>query len=131
MQTAYWPEKKVLVVDDSVTIRRGAELFLAPTGAQLFFAVDGVDGVAKTAECQPDIIFCDVLMPRMDGYQACTAIKRNESYSKTPVVMLSGKDGSYDRARGVLAGADYYMTKPFTSDELIKVCSFFFNKKEA
>jgi twitching motility two-component system response regulator PilG len=124
-----WSNKTILVIDDSVTIRKGVEIFLGPTRAEVHFAIDGIDGVAKTVEVNPDIIFCDVLMPRMDGYQTCTAIKRHEGYGKIPVVLLSGKEGSYDKARGILAGADYYMTKPFSAEELIKVCTFFFDKK--
>jgi twitching motility two-component system response regulator PilG len=123
-----WSDKKILVIDDSMTIRRGAEIFLQPTHAQLFFAVDGVDGLVKAAEVLPDLVFCDLLMPRADGYQTCAAIKQNPKSAHTPVVLLTGKEGDFDRAQGVLVGADHYMTKPFSAEDLIRVCTFFFNQ---
>ena len=128
MNQTNWSDKKILVIDDSMTIRRGAEIFLQPTQAQLFFAVDGVDGLVKTTEVIPDLIFCDILMPRADGYQTCAAIKKNPIFAKIPVVLLTGKEGDFDRAQGILVGAEHYMTKPFGAEDLIRVCTFFFNR---
>ncbi|MGH8582892.1 MAG: response regulator [Gammaproteobacteria bacterium] len=110
---------KVLVTDDSNTIRRSAEIFLKASGCGVILAEDGFDALAKVAEHEPDMVFVDVMMPRLDGYQTCALIKRNKRYSDTPVVMLSGQDGVFDRARGCLAGADEYLTKPFTKEGLL------------
>ena len=112
---------KVMVIDDSNTIRRSAEIFLVQAGCQVILAEDGFDALAKIADQEPQVIFCDILMPRLDGYQTCTLIKKNPRFSATPVIMLSSKDGLFDRARGSMAGSDEYLTKPFTKDSLLKV----------
>ena len=110
---------KILVVDDSKTIRRTAETLLAKQGCEVFTAIDGFDALAKIADHKPDIIFVDIMMPRLDGYQTCSLIKNNKVFKDTPVIMLSSKDGLFDRARGRLVGSEQYLTKPFTKDELI------------
>jgi twitching motility two-component system response regulator PilG len=110
---------KVLVVDDSNTIRRSAEIFLKQGGHEVLLAEDGFDALAKVNDYQPHLIFCDILMPRLDGYQTCAIIKRNPRFANTPVIMLSSKDGLFDRARGVLVGSDHYLTKPFSKDDLL------------
>ncbi len=107
---------KILVVDASKTIRRTAETLLAKQGCEVFTAVDGFDALAKIADHKPDIIFVDIMMPRLDGYQTCSLIKHNKVFKDTPVVMLSSKDGLFDRARGRLVGSEQYLTKPFTTD---------------
>ena len=111
---------KVMVIDDSNTIRKSAEIFLVQAGYQVLLAEDGFDALAKIADHQPDVIFCDILMPRLDGYQTCALIKKTPRFAATPVVMLSSKDGLFDRARGRLAGSDEYLTKPFTRDTLLQ-----------
>jgi twitching motility two-component system response regulator PilG len=114
---------KVMVIDDSNTIRRSAEIFLSKEGCQVLLAEDGFDALAKIADHHPDLIFVDIMMPRLDGYQTCALIKKNPNLSATPVIMLSSKDGLFDRARGRMVGSDEYLTKPFTKDSLIKaVC---------
>lgn len=110
---------KVLVVDDSQTIRRSAETLLTREGYTVVTAGDGFEALAKVADHEPDLIFLDIMMPRLDGYQACALIKANPRYASTPVIMLSSKDGLFDRARGRIVGCDEYLTKPFTRDELI------------
>ena len=110
---------KVLVIDDSNTIRRSAEIFLKQGGHEVILAEDGFDALAKVNDCQPDLIFCDILMPRLDGYQACAIIKRNPKFAEVPIVMLSSKDGVFDKARGRMVGAQDYLTKPFTKDQLL------------
>ncbi len=110
---------KVMVIDDSNTIRRSAEIFLNKSGCEIILASDGFDAMAKIVDNQPDIIFIDILMPRLDGYQACMLIKKNPHYQSVPVVMLSSKNGLFDRARGRMVGSDEYLTKPFTKDELL------------
>ncbi len=110
---------KILVIDDSKTIRRTAETLLAKEGCEVFTAVDGFDALAKIADHHPDIIFVDIMMPRLDGYQTCSLIKNNQVFKQTPVIMLSSKDGLFDRARGRLVGSEQYLTKPFTKDELL------------
>ncbi len=112
--------KRVLVIDDSNTIRRSAEIFLKQGGHEVMLAEDGFDALAKVNDSQPDLIFCDILMPRLDGYQTCALIKKNPKFSATPVIMLSSKDGLFDRARGRMVGSDEYLTKPFTKDSLLK-----------
>lgn len=109
----------VMVIDDSKTIRRTAESLLTKAGCAVVTAVDGFEALAKIADHKPDLIFIDIMMPRLDGYQACALIKGNPSFRKIPVIMLSSKDGLFDRARGRLVGSDKYLTKPFTKDELI------------
>ncbi len=111
---------KVMVIDDSNTIRRSAEIFLAQAGYQVLLAEDGFDALAKIADHLPDIIFVDIMMPRLDGYQTCALIKKNPRFAATPVIMLSSKDGLFDRARGRMVGSNEYLTKPFTKDSLIK-----------
>ena len=109
-----------MVIDDSNTIRRSAEIFLVQAGCQVLLAEDGFDALSKIADHQPDIIFCDIMMPRLDGYQTCALIKKNTKFQRTPVIMLSSKDGLFDRARGRLAGSDEYLTKPFTKESLLR-----------
>ena len=111
---------KVLVVDDSNTIRRSAEIFLKQGGHEVTLAEDGFDALSKVSDSLPDLIFCDILMPRLDGYQTCAIIKRNEKFADTPVVMLSSKDGVFDKARGRMVGSQDYLTKPFTKDQLLQ-----------
>ena len=111
---------KVMVIDDSNTIRKSAEIFLVQAGCQVLVAEDGFDALAKIADHHPDVIFCDILMPRLDGYQTCALIKKNPRFAGTPVIMLSSKDGLFDRARGRMVGSDEYLTKPFTKESLIK-----------
>ena len=110
---------KVMVIDDSKTIRRTAETLLKKEGCNVVTATDGFEALAKIADEKPDIIFVDIMMPRLDGYQTCALIKNNQVYKQTPVVMLSSKDGLFDRARGRIVGSDQYLTKPFTKDELL------------
>ncbi|HNZ56656.1 MAG TPA: response regulator [Methylophilaceae bacterium] len=108
-----------MVIDDSNTIRRSAEIFLKNSGCKVILAEDGFDALAKIANEHPDIIFVDIMMPRLDGYQTCSLIKRNARYKTTPVIMLSSKDGLFDRARGRMVGSDQYLTKPFTQETLV------------
>ena len=110
---------KVLVIDDSNTIRRSAEIFLRQAGFEVILAEDGFDALAKICDHHPKVIFVDIMMPRLDGYQTCALVKQNPNLKTTPVIMLSSKDGVFDRARGRLAGSDRYLTKPFTKDTLI------------
>ena len=110
---------KVMVIDDSNTIRRSAEIFLLQAGCTVILAEDGVDSLAKIADHQPNIIFVDIMMPRLDGYQTCALIKKNSKFQGTPVVMLSSKDGLFDRARGAMVGSSAYLTKPFSKDTLL------------
>lgn len=114
---------KILVVDDSKTIRRTAETLLSKEGCQVFTAIDGFDALSKIADHQPDVIFVDIMMPRLDGYQTCSLIKHNKVFKNTPVIMLSSKDGLFDRARGRIVGSEQYLTKPFTKDELLGAIS--------
>ncbi|HZM37312.1 MAG TPA: response regulator [Burkholderiales bacterium] len=111
---------RVLVIDDSNTIRRSAELFLSQAGFEVILAEDGFDALAKISDHHPHVIFVDIMMPRLDGYQTCALIKQNPGIKSTPVIMLSSKDGVFDRARGRLAGSDRYLTKPFTQDALVE-----------
>jgi len=114
---------KILVVDDSKTIRRTAETLLSKEGCQVFTAIDGFDALSKIADHQPDLIFVDIMMPRLDGYETCSLIKNNKMFKETPVIMLSSKDGLFDRARGRIVGSEQYLTKPFTKDELLGAIS--------
>ncbi|WP_418319211.1 response regulator [Piscinibacter sakaiensis] len=111
---------KVLVIDDSNTIRRSAEIFLTQAGHEVLLAEDGFDALSKVADHSPDLIFCDILMPRLDGYQTCAIIKRNPRFAGLPVIMLSSKDGLFDKARGRLVGSEDYLTKPFTKEQLLQ-----------
>lgn len=110
---------KVMVIDDSKTIRRTAETLLKKEGCEVITATDGFEALAKIADTRPDIIFVDIMMPRLDGYQTCALIKHNQVFRETPVIMLSSKDGLFDRARGRIVGSDQYLTKPFTKEELL------------
>ncbi len=111
---------KVMVIDDSNTIRRTAEIFLKSAGCEIILAEDGFDALAKITNEHPDIIFVDIMMPKLDGYQTCSLIKRNARYKSIPVIMLSSKDGLFDRARGRMVGSDQYLTKPFTKETLLE-----------
>ena len=114
------PGIKVLVIDDSNTIRRSAEIFLKQGGYHVLLAEDGFDALSKVNDHAPDLIFCDILMPRLDGYQTCAIIKRNARFAGVPVIMLSSKDGLFDKARGRMVGSQDYLTKPFTKDQLLQ-----------
>jgi len=114
-----------LVIDDSNTIRRSAEIFLKQGGHEVLLAEDGFDALAKVNDFRPNMIFCDILMPRLDGYQTCAIIKKNPNYSAIPVVMLSSKDGVFDKARGRMVGSQDYLTKPFTKDQLLQAVAQF------
>jgi len=114
---------KVMVIDDSNTIRRSAEIFLTQAGCEVLLAEDGFDALAKITDHRPDVIFVDIMMPRLDGYQTCALIKKNARLTSTPVIMLSSRDGLFDRARGRMVGSDEYLTKPFTKDSLLKAVS--------
>ena len=116
---------KVLVIDDSNTIRRSAEIFLKQGGHEVALAEDGFDALAKVNDYQPHLIFCDILMPRLDGYLTCAIIKRNAKFSNVPIVMLSSKDGVFDKARGRMVGAQDYLTKPVTKDQLLQAVKQF------
>ena len=117
-----------MVIDDSNTIRRSAEIFLKAAGCEVVLAEDGFDALAKIADQHPQVIFVDIMMPRLDGYQTCALIKRNAKFKSTPVIMLSSKDGLFDRARGRMAGSDQYLTKPFTQDSLIEAVNNYIGK---
>src|SRR5512139_461462 len=110
---------KVMVIDDSKTIRRTAETLLKKEGCEVITANDGFEALSKIADNNPDIIFVDIMMPRLDGYQTCALIKHNQKFRNTPVIMLSSKDGLFDRARGRIVGSEQYLTKPFTREELL------------
>ena len=116
---------KILVIDDSNTIRRSAEIFLKGGNHEVMLAEDGFDALSKVSDYRPNLIFCDILMPRLDGYQTCAIIKRNAKFANVPVVMLSSKDGVFDKARGRMVGAQDYLTKPFTQDQLLKAVEQF------
>jgi twitching motility two-component system response regulator PilG len=122
---------KVLVIDDSNTIRRSAEIFLGQGGHQVILAEDGFDALAKVSDHTPELIFCDILMPRLDGYQTCAIIKRNPRFAHVPVIMLSSKDGLFDKARGRMVGSEDYLTKPFTKEQLLKAVRQFNRRVEA
>ncbi len=110
---------KTMVIDDSKTIRRTAETLLKKVGCEVITALDGFDALSKIADQKPDIIFIDIMMPRLDGYQTCALIKNNKDFKHTPVVMLSSKDGLFDKAKGRIVGSDQYLTKPFSREELL------------
>ncbi len=110
---------KVVLIDDSNTIRRSGEIFLSQAGCQVVLAEDGFEGLARVVDTRPDVIFVDIMMPRLDGYQTCALIKNNPEFKNTPVVMLTSKDSLFDRARGQLVGSDQYLTKPFSKKSLI------------
>ena len=119
------PGTKVLVIDDSNTIRRSAEIFLRQGGFDVVLAEDGFDALAKVSDHTPALIFCDILMPRLDGYQTCAIIKRNPKFAHVPVIMLSSKDGLFDKARGRMVGSEDYLTKPFTKEQLLRAVQQF------
>jgi len=119
------PAVRVLVIDDSNTIRRSAEIFLRQGGHEVVLAEDGFDALAKVNDHTPDLIFCDILMPRLDGYQTCAIIKRNPRFAAVPVIMLSSKDGVFDKARGRMVGSEDYLTKPFTKEQLLRAVAQF------
>jgi twitching motility two-component system response regulator PilG len=110
---------KVMVIDDSKTIRRTAESLLRKAGCEVLTAMDGFEALAKIVDDEPDVIFVDIMMPRLDGYQTCALIKHNPRFCRTPVIMLSSKDGLFDKARGRIVGSEQYLTKPFTREELL------------
>ena len=116
---------KVLVIDDSNTIRRSAELFLRQGGYEVLLAEDGFDALGKVNDHAPDLVFCDILMPRLDGYQTCAIIKRNARFAHVPVIMLSSKDGLFDKARGRMVGSQDYLTKPFTKEQLLRAVQLY------
>ena len=118
--TAILAGLKVMVIDDSNTIRRSAEIFLVQAGCKVILAEDGFDALAKITDHQPEVILVDIMMPRLDGYQTCALIKKNARFANTPVIMLSSKDGLFDRARGRMVGSDEYLTKPFTKEVLLR-----------
>lgn len=118
---------KVMVIDDSKTIRRTTETLLEKAGCQVITAVDGFDALAKIADTNPDVIFVDIMMPRLDGYQTCALIKNNADFANKPVIMLSSKDGLFDKARGRIVGSDEYLTKPFSKDELFEAINKYRN----
>lgn len=121
MMTPHLPAApEILVIDDSSTIRRSAEIFLSQAGYPVLLAEDGFEALSKIVERRPALIFCDILMPRLDGYQTCNLIRYSKAFRSTPVVLLSSRDGLFDRARGVIAGATAYLTKPFTKDSLLQ-----------
>ena len=122
---------KVMVIDDSNTIRRSAEIFLSQSKCEIILAADGFDAMAKIIDSHPDVIFVDIMMPRLDGYQTCSLIKRNSHFQHTPVIMLSSKDGLFDRARGRMVGSDEYLTKPFTKESLLNVVQKYALKRRA
>ena len=119
------PGARVLVIDDSNTIRRSAEIFLRQGGHEVLLAEDGFDALAKVNDHAPELIFCDILMPRLDGYQTCNIIKRNPRFAHVPVIMLSSKDGLFDKARGRMVGSQDYLTKPFTKEQLLRAVESF------
>lgn len=120
---------KVMIIDDSATIRRSAETMLSQEGCVVETAVDGFEALAKIAHMQPQLIFVDIMMPRLDGYQTCAIIKNNDKFKATPVIMLTSKDGLFDKARGRVVGSDQYLTKPFTRDELLSAVRRHHNTK--
>ncbi|MFN9192107.1 MAG: PleD family two-component system response regulator [Pseudomonadota bacterium] len=119
------PGVKVLVIDDSNTIRRSAEIFLRQGGHDVVLAEDGFDALSKVNDHDPELIFCDILMPRLDGYQTCAIIKRSPRFARVPVIMLSSKDGLVDKARGRMVGSEEYLTKPFTKEQLLRAVESF------
>jgi twitching motility two-component system response regulator PilG len=120
---------KVMVIDDSNTIRRSAEIFLNQAGCEVILAQDGFDALSKITDHEPDVVFVDIMMPRLDGYQTCSLIKHNKVFRSIPVIMLSSKDGLFDRARGRIVGSEHYLTKPFTRDELLSAIERHVNRE--
>jgi twitching motility two-component system response regulator PilG len=122
---------KVMVIDDSNTIRKTAETLLKRAGYTVITAADGFEAMSVVTDQHPDIIFIDIMMPRLDGYQTCALIKNNKQFGSTPVVMLSSKDGLFDRARGKLAGSEQHIHKPFTQDDLVDAINKYVQQDEA
>jgi len=122
-------KKKVLIVDDSNTIRKSAELFLSKGGFEVICLDDGYEALIRVDEEMPDLIFIDVIMPKVDGLQACQIIKRNQKFKHIPIIFLSSKDSEFDKARGLMMGASGYLTKPFTKEEIIKVATEYTGKQ--
>ena len=122
---------KVMVIDDSNTIRRSAEIFLLQAGCTVILAEDGFDALPKVNDHKPHLIFCDILMPRLDGYQTCAIIKRNPRFAQVPVIMLSSKDGVFDKARGRMVGSEDYLTKPFTKEQLLRAVAQYHPARQA
>jgi twitching motility two-component system response regulator PilG len=120
-----YQDLKVMIIDDSKTIRRTAETLLSNIGCDVITATDGFEALAKIVDNHPDIIFVDIMMPRLDGYQTCALVKNNDEFKSTPIVMLSSKDGLFDKAKGRIVGSDDYLTKPFSKDELLEVIERF------
>lgn len=120
-------ELTVMVIDDSKTIRKSAETLLSKEGCEVLTAEDGFDALAKIAEYKPDLIFVDIMMPRLDGYQTCTLIKNNRQFREIPVIMLTSKDSIFDKARGRIVGSEEYLTKPFTRDDLMQAIARYFS----
>ena len=129
LQAQAGPE--ILVIDDSSTIRRSAEIFLSQSGYSVLLAEDGFEALSHIVERRPALIFCDILMPRLDGYQTCSLIRYSKDFRDIPVVLLSSRDGLFDRARGAIAGATAYLTKPFTKDSLLKIVREHVPQREA
>lgn len=124
-------KEKIMIIDDSSTIRRSAEIFLTPEGYQVIPVVDGFEGLVKVMEEKPDLVFIDVVMPKIDGLEACRIIRRNPQFKNLPIIFLSSKDGEFDKARGMMMGADDYLPKPFTKESIIAVVKkYTANKKE-
>lgn len=112
---------KVMVVDDSSTIRKSAEIFLSRAGFDVVSIEDGFEALSRVDDEDPDVIFIDVIMPKIDGLQACQIIKRNKKYKNTPIIFLSSKDSEFDKARGLMMGATSYLTKPFTKEAIVEM----------
>ncbi len=119
---------KVVLIDDSKTIRQSAKALLEGAGCDVVTASDGFESLAKIVDHQPDIIFIDITMPRLDGFQTCALIKQNNKFKQIPVIMLTSKDGLFDRASSKLVGAEHYITKPFTRDELLEILALCLEK---
>jgi len=116
---------KVMLIDDSKTIRKSVELYMKESGHDVILANDGYEALSKISEHHPDLIFVDITMPRLDGYQTCALIKQNHRYKNIPVLMLSSKSGLFDKAKGRVVGADDYLTKPFTKKSLLETIDKF------
>lgn len=119
---------KIMVIDDSTTIRKSAEIFLKKAGFDVVSIEDGFEALSRIDDESPDVVFIDVIMPKIDGLQACQIIKRNEKFKKTPVIFLSSKDSEFDKARGLMMGANDYLTKPFSRDEIVSMVNKYANK---
>ncbi len=114
---------KALVIDDSKTIRRNAEMLLTREGVKVILAEDGFDALPKVYEHLPDLVLVDIMMPRLDGYNTCALIRNNKQFKDLPVIMMSSKDGLFDRAKGRVVGANFHLIKPFSRDDLLEAIS--------